>query len=84
MDVCKCGKSGLDLEEYMTRMMGSYKLLERYDYNFFDDLVIGMKEQGWLEFNFINKARTDGRISVTLQEVMFIRKLEDKILESLK
>jgi hypothetical protein len=84
MDVCKCGASGLDVEEYVSRIMGSYKFLESYDYNFFDEIVLCMKEQGTLEFKFINRARTDGRISVTLQEVVFIRKLEDEILESLK
>lgn len=65
MDICKCKKSGLDAEEYMTRMTGDYQFLESYDYNFFDELVLCMKEQ-------------------ELLEVMFIRKLEDEILESLK
>ena len=31
MDTCKCGKSGIDLEEYGCRIIGDAKILKEYD-----------------------------------------------------
>jgi hypothetical protein len=92
MDICKCGESGLDAEEGYSRMMGSYKFLESYDYNFFDELVLCMLNQlegidkDWA-FNFI-KSRfpplCKDKIVIGLGAVLLVRQLEDEILESLK
>ena len=30
LDVCKCGKSGIDLEEYCCRIIGDAKILKEY------------------------------------------------------
>lgn len=79
MDFCKCGKTGVDLETYQLRMSGFPDEVERYNYNFFDELVICLKEQELLELNLMNQARKDGRITITLQEVVFIRQMEDEI-----
>ena len=80
MNTCKCGKSGLDAEEEYSRMMGSYKFIEEYNYNFFDELVVCMKEQGFLKFVDLG----DKRIYLNLIDVITIRKIEDELLESLK
>jgi hypothetical protein len=31
MDICRCKQSGIDLEEYCTRIMGSVKILKKRD-----------------------------------------------------
>jgi len=80
MDIYKCRKSGLDTEEGYSRMMGSYKFIKEYDYNFFDELVFCMKEQGLLKFVDLG----DKRIYLNLIDVITIRKMEDEILGSLK
>jgi len=79
MDICKCGGSGLDLEEEYSRMMGNFQSLEKYNYNFFDELVLCMKEQDFLEFVDIG----DKKRYLNLTDVYDIRKIEDEICESL-
>jgi hypothetical protein len=76
MDVCDTCGSFLDAEEYYLRCGGSYMFIKSFNYNFFDELVLCMKEQGLLEFVDANY--------LTLQEVMFIRELEDEMCEELK
>lgn len=78
MDVCKCGASFLDLEEDYARFSGYYKPLEIYDYNFFDEILLCMSEQGFKPFIIIDKKYID------LTTVYLIRELEDEIMESLK
>lgn len=76
LDGCnKCG-SFLDAEEYYFRVGGNYMFIKSFNYNFFIEIVICMMEQGLLEFVDANY--------LTLQEVMFIRELEDKLCEELK
>jgi hypothetical protein len=82
MDICSCGKSGCDLEEYMVRWSFKDKLpiiLKKYNYNFFDELVVCMEKQGFL--NFI---KIGDRLHLDYNDVYLIRDLEDKLLESLK
>lgn len=81
MDFCKCGKSGCDLEEDYMRWDGAFKKLKEYDYNFFDELLLGMKYQKLIEIG--NKFR-DGHFWITLNEVISIRKIEDEICQTLK
>ena len=84
MDGCKCGKSAVDAEEGYTRVCGTtVNFLENYDYNFFDELVLCIKEQGFLE-NYNLDYLFNDKITLTLQEVIFIRDLEDEICENLK
>jgi len=87
MDNCKCGETGVDLEEDYSRWIGHPVEIERYDYNFFDEIVLCMREQGFLEmeeyFDIIGHSPSN-KIIITLQEVIEIRQLEDEILESLK
>ena len=79
MDTCRCGESSLDLEEEYARMIGSYKPLEKLDYNFFDEIVICMVEQG---FNPLIRLE-ETRVYLSLTTVYKIRKIEDKIIKEM-
>ena len=84
MNFCKCGKSGVDFEEYGCRYSTNFfeelfKTIVEYDYNFFDELVVGMTHQG-----FVKLIRIGNQLHLDMNEVFLIRDLEDKILESLK
>jgi hypothetical protein len=79
MDNCKCGKTGCDLEEDYCRWTGTPEYIEEYDYNFFDELVLGLETQ-----RLIIILKHEGRGFIILEDVMMIRKLEDEIVESLK
>jgi len=83
MNICKCGKTGCDLEEDYCRWVGIPEWVKEYDYNFFDELVIGLEKQGIIKL--IPQSRR-GVLSlyISLEDVIFIRKLEDEIVESLK
>jgi hypothetical protein len=76
LDICKKCGSFLDAETYYCRLGGDYMHIESYNYDFFTELVLCMKEQGLSEFIDTNY--------LTLKEVMFIRELEDEICEGLK
>jgi hypothetical protein len=56
------------------------------NYNFFDELVLCMKEQELLEFfkPFILVEGEEKKLYVTLHEVLFIKKLEDEMLRGLE
>jgi len=85
MDSCKCGESGLDAEEYMTRMLGSYTFLKRYDYNFFDEIVLCMLNQlEGIDKDWAFPPLYKNKTVIGLGAVLFVRQLEDEILESLK
>jgi hypothetical protein len=84
MDFCKCGKTGVDLEEYGCRYSTNFfnelkKTLVEYDYNFFEEIAIGMKEQGFEPLILIGD-----RYYLKMDMVMKIREFEDKMLEDLK
>ena len=84
MNMCKCGKTGVDLEEYGCRYMTNYfdefkKSIKKYNYNFFEELVVGMEKQGFLDF-----IKVGDRLHLNYDDVFIIRELEDKIVESLK
>lgn len=84
MDVCDTCGSFLDAEEYYLRCGGNYMFIKSFNYNFFDELVLCMKEQGLLELQSFNYSREDSRICIPLIEVLFIRELEDEMCEELK
>jgi hypothetical protein len=75
MNICECGKSGVDFEIYYSRIMGNITHIKELDYNFFDELVLCLHEQGYnvlFEFN--------GRKFINLETVNLCRKFEDEIL----
>jgi len=71
MNFCRCNQSGCDAEEYLTRWCGSAKFINKYDYNFFDEIILNLINQKLPKFKEPNKAYE------------FIIKMEDKIIESL-
>jgi len=84
MDFCKCGKTGVDLEEYGCRYSTDLfnelkKTIIEYNYNFFDELVVGMANQG-----FIKLIRIGKQVHLDMNDVFLIRDLEDKLLNDLK
>ena len=82
MDFCKKGCSGCDLEEYMIRWSFKDKMpviLDKYDYKFFDELVVCMEKQGFLKF-----IKIGDRLHLDYNDVYLIRDLEDKLIEELK
>lgn len=80
LNMCKCGSSGVDYEEYYTRILGlTSRIIKMYDYNFFDELVIGLLKQGVIEL-----VKIDGFLGTYYSDVELIRKLEDEICEGLK
>lgn len=79
MDMCGCGRSGLDLEEEYARMCGHYLPIKAYDYNFFDELIICADKQGLKPFIDIG-----GRLYINLEWGNTVRKMEDEMLEDLK
>jgi hypothetical protein len=82
MDICKCGKSGCDLEEYGIRwsFCGDIqpKVLKKYEYNFFNEILVCMDKQGFKPFISID------RFYIDFSTVDEVRKIEDEILEGLK
>lgn len=79
MDFCKCGITGVDLEEDYQRVQGEIINLGSYDYDFFREIGICMIEQG-----FLNPFKIGKKEYISLEDVIKIREIEDKILESLK
>jgi len=79
MDTCKCKESSVDFEEDYTRCIGFPMILGRIYYNFFDELVLGMVEQGFI--NYVNIG--DGKIYLNFVDVYMVREFEDKILKEL-
>ena len=82
MDFCGCGRSGCDLEEYCVRWSFNEHrpiVLGKYDYNFFEELILCMKEQGIIEL-----VNIDGKLYLNSLDALYIRDLEDKIINSLK
>jgi hypothetical protein len=90
LDRCSCKKSFVDFETYGCRyggevistLKGKNKPKE-LDYNFFDELVFGLKEQKIV--NLILLPRKDGTLSLhlSINDVFMIRDLEDEIVRSL-
>lgn len=75
MDICSCGDSGLDLEEYVCRFIGNVKTLKSLNYNFFDELIIDFREQGFFE----ELEDAPNRFHL----IMSLRDIEDDILKDL-
>lgn len=80
MDICKCKKTSIDLEGGYMRVFGLHEILKLYDYNFFNEILICMLEQGFEEGFFI----LGDKKYIHLNKVFQIRKLEDKIIKGLK
>ena len=80
-DFCKCGQAMCDSENDYVRWGGNVEYLNKFDYNFFNELVYCMDKQGFIA---IGIKWNDGHFWITLQESMFIRKLEDEICKKLK
>ena len=76
MEYCNCDQSGMDLETYGNRILGDVTILEEIN-PFFDEIIICMIEQGFTE----NIFRCEENISITLNEIYFIRDLEDNIIK---
>lgn len=79
MDTCKCGLSSLDLEEDYARMIGGYKFIKEYNYNFFDELICCCLEQD-IDLGLFKLKE----IMIPLETIYKIRKIEDKIVRSLE
>jgi len=80
MNVCKCGSSGIDFENEYVRCLGSLIILKKYDYNFFDEIIINLIKQGFEDY-FL---KINGQIYIEDLKLLKIRKLEDKIIKDLK
>ena len=80
MNVCKCKCSGVDLETYQCRIMGDVKCLAELDYNFFDEILLCMDEQGFELNHYLSNIQGDTWIFVDYEPV---KKLEDKIIKEL-
>jgi hypothetical protein len=80
MDMCKCGKSGVDLEEYGCRMSGNIfpKTIKKLDYNFWEELRTGLIQQGIIKYLVIEKT-----FYLEFKDVYYLQKLEDQILKDL-
>lgn len=82
MDTCKCGCSGLDLEEDYARIMGDYQFIEEIDYDFFEELLLCFKEQDIPIPTKVSELFPYGPF--ISYDLSFIRKLEDKMVKQLK
>jgi hypothetical protein len=80
LDSCPCGRSFVDMETYGCRIGGDVKCLAELDYNFFDEILIGMKEQGFELKKFMSKILGDYWMYTDYEPV---RKIEDKIIKDL-
>jgi hypothetical protein len=82
MDACDTCGSFLDAEEYYFRVGGNYMFIKSFNYNFFDELVLCMKEQG---FEVPIRPFEDfENFPYYYYDYSFIRKLEDEMCEELK
>ena len=84
MNTCKCGCSSLDLEEDYARILGDYQFIEDLDYNFYEELLICIEEQGLIEIYLPLTAYTKTNIPFYYRDTTFIRKLEDEMVKQLK
>jgi len=82
MDVCKCGKSGMDLEEGYSRIMGEWELIKKYNYNFFEELVLCFQEQGFKYHISLVEVLPGYLIPINTDFEMF-RQMEDEMLQEL-
>lgn len=68
MNICKCGKSGMDLEEWYNRVMGGCKELITFnddDYPFGLELFTCCKEQGFNYWDYPNLERLKEELYIT-------------------
>jgi len=78
---CKCQSSGVDYEEDYTRILGlTTRIIKKYDYDFFDELVIGLEIQGLIKLIEL----PDKKRCLDLKDYILITELEDEICEGLK
>jgi len=80
LDSCPCGKSFVDLETYGCRIGGDVKCLAELDYNFFDEIILCMKEQD-IKPKIIKKELWG--IPWIIYDATPLRELEDKIIKEL-
>jgi hypothetical protein len=92
LDKCSCGKSYCDYETYGIRWGGNLicELLqkkqfktEKIDYDFFDEILICMKEQGF-EIPIATIPDLSGFGPFSYHDYSFVRELEDKLIDDLK
>lgn len=77
---CKCGNNYVDLEEHYCRATMNVKKIKEYDYNFFEELVLGLEAQGFdITFIYFNNGSF-----IKGEWVKIIRELEDEICNGLK
>jgi hypothetical protein len=79
MDNCQCGASSLDLEEEYARISGRYTFLKRYNYNFFDEIIMCLEKQGYDPL-----LKLGDRVYLVSTFANLAREMEDEIMESLK
>jgi hypothetical protein len=82
MDTCKCGRSFIDLEEGYCRAGGCPSTLKDINYNFFDELLLCMKEQGYPR-KIVSQFISELAFYYDYYDDGFIRKLEDKMIKEL-
>jgi hypothetical protein len=82
MNYCPCQSSYIDLEEYGCRYggeviqtIGTKKRPKKLDWNFFDELVLGLEEQGYVVLIKMDK------IYIEMHSVLMLRELEDMIIK---
>lgn len=81
MNICKCDKTGVDIDPYLCRTMGNVEFLENLDYNFFDEIIMCMQAQD-IGFNYIVfECFPFGQ--VTRIDFNEIRNIEDEICKDL-
>ena len=81
MNYCrKCKESYVDFETYMTRITTNVKTIEKIDYNFFDELLLCFKEQG---FKLPAHYMDDFGFPILFVDYSEIRDLEDKMIKEL-
>lgn len=80
MDFCKCKKSGLDADEYIIRYSGVPYVLEEIDYNFYDELMLGVKEQGLLDYLELGLIK---EYSWVYRNTQPIKDIEDELIKEL-
>jgi len=84
IDYCKCKKSAMDVEEEYIRCLGKPITLLKYDYDFYQELLLCIEEQGNKEI-FLPQAEFDIiGIPYHYRDNTFIRQLEDEMKEQLK
>jgi len=69
MDICCCGKSGLDLEKEYTRMSGDCSIIKELKWDFLTELYMCFEEQGFEE---------------TINTYHELKKIERRIREALE